>query len=353
MGVAISTQPTDRTVLQGSTATFTATATTIPFGGTMTATWHRVVGASDTIVQGPTATFGSSTFTTGATGPPNPDIDKNKYYAVFANTSVGGGTATTNRASLTIATPVKIEVPPTDTAAPDGSTVLLFTQASGNDLPFTYQWYKDNVAISGATDNTYSFTMTSALAGVYKVVVTGALGSSDNASCNVVFDNGGGGGGGGGGGSGAPTLTSGLTSHTVKVGASSTFTVIASGGDALTYAWTKDGVDIAGATSSSYTIQSAKLTDAGSYTVVVSNSFGSVSSTAALVVTKSSSALIWVIIGIVVAILLLIALITTIILLSNRKKKKLEMEIQKKQVAEQKLATPTTTVPPRTLPVRR
>ncbi|MBR5977680.1 MAG: immunoglobulin domain-containing protein, partial [Verrucomicrobia bacterium] len=49
----------------------------------------------------------------------------------------------------------------------------------------------------------------------------------------------------------------------------------------LAYQWKKDGVNIVGATSASYTIDSAKKTDAGNYTVTVSNSAGSVTSSAA------------------------------------------------------------------------
>jgi len=51
--------------------------------------------------------------------------------------------------------------------------------------------------------------------------------------------------------------------------------------DTLTYQWYKDGKAISGATASSYTIKSVKASDAGKYTVKVSNSAGSVTSSAA------------------------------------------------------------------------
>ena len=51
--------------------------------------------------------------------------------------------------------------------------------------------------------------------------------------------------------------------------------------DTLTYQWYKDGKTISGATASSYTIKSVKTSDAGKYTVKVSNSAGSVTSSAA------------------------------------------------------------------------
>jgi hypothetical protein len=52
----------------------------------------------------------------------------------------------------------------------------------------------------------------------------------------------------------------------------------------LTYQWRKQGTNISGATSTSLAISSAQLTDAGSYSVVVTNSTGSRTSTAATLV---------------------------------------------------------------------
>ncbi|TWT41996.1 Proprotein convertase P-domain protein [Phycisphaerae bacterium RAS1] len=56
-----------------------------------------------------------------------------------------------------------------------------------------------------------------------------------------------------------------------------TMTVVASGGS-LSYQWRKNGMDISGATSSSYTIDPVLPGDAGTYTVVVSNVCGSIES---------------------------------------------------------------------------
>jgi len=55
------------------------------------------------------------------------------------------------------------------------------TSTAEGTLPFTYVWYKDNVAISGATSATYVVTSaTTANSGVYKLVVTNSLGSSES-----------------------------------------------------------------------------------------------------------------------------------------------------------------------------
>lgn len=78
-----------------------------------------------------------------------------------------------------------------------------------------------------------------------------------------------------------PSITTQPTSQTVAVGVSATFSVVATGTSPLSYQWRKDGTNIAGATSASFTIASVAMSDAGNYTVVVSNSAGSATSNAA------------------------------------------------------------------------
>jgi M6 family metalloprotease-like protein len=72
----------------------------------------------------------------------------------------------------------------------------------------------------------------------------------------------------------APAITTQPQNQQVTEGGSVTFTVAASGTAPLSYQWKKGGADIAGATGSSYNIASALVADAGSYTVVVTNSAG-------------------------------------------------------------------------------
>lgn len=76
----------------------------------------------------------------------------------------------------------------------------------------------------------------------------------------------------------APVITLQPQSQTVAVGASVTFNSAASGTPSPTYQWRKDGLPISGATSVSYTISSAQLTDAGVYTVVATNATNSATS---------------------------------------------------------------------------
>jgi len=93
---------------------------------------------------------------------------------------------------------------------------------------------------------------------------------------------------------GAPTISSQPQGTSKYTGESLTLTVTASSSDggALSYQWKKDGVDISGATSASLTISSLILSDAGSYTVVVTNTLGTstanvMSSSAVIAVTAA------------------------------------------------------------------
>ena len=73
-------------------------------------------------------------------------------------------------------------------------------------------------------------------------------------------------------------------------GTNATFTVIANG-TALTYQWRKDGVDILGATNSSYTINNINAGNAGIYTVRVHGNCGAdvISNPAALTVNPATA----------------------------------------------------------------
>jgi glucose/arabinose dehydrogenase len=92
-------------------------------------------------------------------------------------------------------------------------------------------------------------------------------------------------------GSLAPTITTHPASQTVGVGSPVTFTVSASGSPPLSYQWQRNGVNIAGATSSSYTISSAQTSDNGArFRARVTNSAGSATSNEAVLTVTSNRA---------------------------------------------------------------
>jgi len=87
----------------------------------------------------------------------------------------------------------------------------------------------------------------------------------------------------------APNITAHPVGQAVNQWRSASFTVVATGYP-LNYQWRKDGVDLAGATSATYSMQFAQTNQAGSYTVVVSNSAGSVTSAPPAVLTVNPAA---------------------------------------------------------------
>ena len=88
----------------------------------------------------------------------------------------------------------------------------------------------------------------------------------------------------------APAILSQPQSQTVMAGANVMFTVTAQGRPAPNYQWRFNGAAISGATSTSLNLSNAQMADAGNYTVTVTNSAGSVtSSTASLTVNTSAA----------------------------------------------------------------
>ena len=88
----------------------------------------------------------------------------------------------------------------------------------------------------------------------------------------------------------APAITTQPAAQTVCGGAAINLSVTATG-TALTYQWRKGGTNIAGATNATYSIASAATGDAGNYDVVISNTCGTVTSTAVAVAVNAATAI--------------------------------------------------------------
>jgi hypothetical protein len=78
-----------------------------------------------------------------------------------------------------------------------------------------------------------------------------------------------------------PSITTQPASVSTTTGGSASFSVVAGGAGPLTYQWYFGGSPIEGATSATLTLTDVQSAQAGSYTVTVSNAFGSVTSEAA------------------------------------------------------------------------
>jgi len=89
----------------------------------------------------------------------------------------------------------------------------------------------------------------------------------------------------------AASITTQPEAQTVTMGQAATFAVVATGTAPLTFQWQKNGANIANAAAVSYTTPATTMTDNGSkFSVVVSNSAGTVTSAAATLTVNAASA---------------------------------------------------------------
>ena len=87
----------------------------------------------------------------------------------------------------------------------------------------------------------------------------------------------------------APSITTHPSDLIVSEGEPAVFTVAASGAPPLSYQWKRNGINISGATSSSYTLASAQMSDDGAlFRCTVTNAHGNVTSNDALLTVTSN-----------------------------------------------------------------
>src|SRR5207247_383642 len=85
-------------------------------------------------------------------------------------------------------------------------------------------------------------------------------------------------------------ITTQPANQTVTTGQTATFSVVASGTAPLSYQWQKNGANISGATSSSYTTPATATSDSGStFRAVITNSAGTTNSNAATLTVNAAA----------------------------------------------------------------
>jgi hypothetical protein len=184
------------------------------------------------------------------------------YYVVVTSPA---GTMTSATAVVTeVGTPI-IVAQPASALIQTGTTQALAVEASGAGL--NYQWYKDGAAISGATAATYD----AGAAGSYTVQVSNSAGAVTSGTAVISTT----------AIAALPAIATPPASRAVNAGTSATLAVEASGPN-LAYQWYKDGNPIVGATGATYRIDTVSSVSAGSYSVVVKNQAGSVTSASAV-----------------------------------------------------------------------
>jgi hypothetical protein len=183
------------------------------------------------------------------------------YYVVVTDAT---GSVTSANATVTVTDAPSISKQPVSATILSGASQTLTVDAVGAGL--SYQWYRDGSAVSGATQPAYA----AADAGSYTVVVANTAGTVTSSAATITVST----------SLAAPSIATQPASLTVNAGTSATFKVDATG-TSIAYQWNRNGVAIAGATGASYTIPVATSTNAGAYTVTVTNTAGSVTSSSA------------------------------------------------------------------------
>ncbi len=264
----IATQPASQTVTEGQTATFFAGVT----GTTPLLYQWKQNGAT---IAGAT----SSSYTTPAT---TRSISGTQFTLTVSNSY---GSATSNPAVLTVNAAVAA---PIISAEPANLTVTasqsaIFSVAATGTSPFSYQWMRNGAAISGANSATYDIASTSASdSGTrFNAVVANSAGSATSNTATLTVTQ----------AMVAAAISVQPVSQSVRVGASATFSVTATGTSPFTYQWNKNGVAVSGATYATYTTPPATSSDNGAkFNVSVSNSVDTtVSNIATLTVSDVNS----------------------------------------------------------------
>jgi O-glycosyl hydrolase len=268
----VTAQPTNQTVSGGQTATFTVvTSGSAPLSYQWQKNGANISGAT------------SSSYTT----PAATNADNGSTFKVAVSNVAGS--VTSSAATLTVNTtsgaPVITQQPQSQTVQAGQSATFTVVISNGPCHSF---WYINGAGSYGTVGSTISYTIpntTLAMNGwtvsvdLYSCGSTGAnLGNSQTAILTVTST------------TGTPAITSQPANQTVTVGQTPTFAVAAGGTAPLSYQWQKNSANISGATSASYTTPATTSSDSGStYQAVVSNSVGSVTSSAATLTVNGGS----------------------------------------------------------------
>jgi hypothetical protein len=186
------------------------------------------------------------------------------------------GSVVSRGATLSLNTPVTIVTQPQGVTVNQGAAWSLSVTAGGT-APFTYQWRKAGVPVTGGTGATLAVGAAQVSdGGSYDVVVGNVVGNVTSKPALVAVN-------------AAATIVQQPTPVTVELCAPLTLRVTPAGTGPFSYQWRRNGVPIGDAVGAVYTNPAAGPGDGGSYDVVVTNMVGSVTSAlAAVVVTEAA-----------------------------------------------------------------
>ena len=264
----ITAQPSDQTVIPGHSATFSvAAAGSAP----LAYQWQKngvpiagATGATYTITAASTADDGAS-------------------FAVVVTNSAGSTTSRVAKLSVAEsaggAVAPAIAVQPADQTAKSGQSASFAVTASGT-APLSYQWFRNGLPLTDANAATYTTWVLSSTdnGAAFSVTIKNSAGSITSRAARLTVS------------ATAPAITTQPADQTVKAGQPAAFTVTAGGTAPLTYQWRKNGAPISGATSAGYVTAATTISDSGAgFSVVVTNSAGSISSRVAKLTVRAAA----------------------------------------------------------------
>jgi uncharacterized delta-60 repeat protein len=252
----ITAQPFSQTENAGQGATFTVSAV-----GTIPLIFQWLQNGTNLTDTG--NLFGSQTAVfvlTNLTG-----TNAGSYQAIVTNM---WGTATSSVVTLGVEDPY-IYTRPVSQSARGGQTVTLSVGAAGTQ-PLAYHWRKGGSPLPDATNSTLIFPSVQGFdGGAYDVVVSDYFGSVTSSVANLTVTD--------------PFIITNPTNQFLQVSQTVFLTVIAGGGSPLSYQWLRNGSPVQDATTTVLVFTNAQGTNAGYYSVIVSDAFASVTSSVAAV----------------------------------------------------------------------
>jgi hypothetical protein len=207
------------------------------------------------------------------------------YDAVFGTPTTPGTntfTVTLEYHSLTVSTNITIQILaagsvtlPKITNQPVSVTNLAGSSSTfsvtAGPSPLTYQWFfNTNTILPGATSSTLTLNgIQLNTSGIYTVVASNSSGTVTSSPARLTVWQ-------------PPVITNQPTGLTKLAGSPGSFSVVAGGFPAINYQWTFNTAPIASATSATLNLSNVRLSQAGNYAVIITNTAGSVTSSPAL-----------------------------------------------------------------------
>ncbi len=255
--IVVNAAVTPSVTIAASTATSVCAGTNVVFtatpqnGGTPTYQWRN----NNIAIPGATGvTYAVSTLANG---------DKIDVIMTSTANCRSANTATSAKIAMTVTATIDpsvvISVPATTICA---GTSITFTAAPKNGGTPTYQWRNNGVAINGATAATYTSATLSDEDAIDVVMTSTAICRSSNTSTSNILAmtiN----------AAVAPSVTVNASQTTICTGSNVTFSATPAYGGTPTYQWQKNGTNISGATSDTYS--TATISNADVFDVVMTS----------------------------------------------------------------------------------